>query len=56
MKSTGRSNSFDIINESPEDPFIRDLNSDLKIIDGSNNKKEARSIKKLLINEILKTI
>ena len=56
MKSTGRVNSFDKLENKPQKPFLTDLKKDLKSIDKCFTKKEANEIKKLLINEILNSI
>ena len=56
MKSTGRINYFDTLENEPEKPFLIDLEKDLQQIDKSFIKKDAKEIKKLLINKIVNSL
>lgn len=56
MKSTGKADKFDKLNQKPEIPFLSDLKGDIISIDKFNTKTESIRIKKLMINELLNSL
>lgn len=56
MRSLGRYDKFDVLEQEPSKPFLEDLKTDLKNIDNYNTPQEAKQIKKEMIEEILKSI
>ena len=56
MKQTGRWSVFQELEDSPETPFLNDLEKDLENINKSFSEKEAKEIKLKLIDRILKNL
>lgn len=56
MKTTGRASKYDKINDNPEKPYLKDLKRDINTIDTYHTPKEAKMIKKVLINELLNSL
>lgn len=56
MKSTGKSNSFDKLEQNPSNSFIKDLERDLDNIEMYYIPKEQKQIKKEMIQTILDTL
>lgn len=56
MKYPVIATDYDILNNEPEKPFLKDLRKDLKNIDEFNTKKDALKIKKALLLEITNSL
>tara|TARA_R110002012_G_scaffold313150_1_gene524502 strand:- start:123 stop:293 length:171 start_codon:yes stop_codon:yes gene_type:complete len=56
MIHTGNYSRHQEIDDNPEKPFLKDLNDDLIKIDYHFNTSQAKRIKKMMIEKILKTL